>query len=142
MNYDQLESMSEIWKDVMERHLSMFEDLDQPPGCGDGWAFLVETLMKNIEKVIFESDEQVSLRVTEIKEKYGILRFVAEVECSEEEVQDKIKEFIAEAEADSCCTCELCGCPGSIRNEYPWIITLCEYHANRENCHDHEANIY
>jgi len=140
MDYDQLESMSEVWKDVMERHLSMFEDLDRPPECGDGWAVLVETLMEAIEQVIFESNEQVSLCVTEIKEKHGVLGEVAVVKCSEVEVQDRIKELIAEAEANSCGTCKLCGEPGSIRSDRPWIETLCEYHASRD--HDHEAEIY
>jgi hypothetical protein len=132
MDYEQLDSMSEIWKDVMERHLSMFEDLARPPECADGWAILVENLMEDIEQVVREADEEVSLRVTRIKEKYGGLRFVADVRCSEDS-QDRVKELIAEAEANSYGVCELCGEPGDLRSERTWIRTLCEYHARREH---------
>jgi hypothetical protein len=132
MEYDQLDSMSEIWKDIMERHLPMFECLTSPPACEDGWAVLVENLMGDIEHVIEQENEKIFIEVEKIEEKYGGLRFVVSLQCSND-ARDRIMELIAEAEANSYGICELCGEPGDLRSDRPWITTLCEYHARMEH---------
>ena len=137
-----LDTMSEVWKDVMERHLGMFEHLFRPPDCADGWAPFIEKLMTDIERVLEGLDEadskDIGFEVHQIKEKFGGLRFYAEAAVPKprelspglSDAVDRINELIAEAESNSFTICEKCGEPGELRMEgRSWIRTLCDEHA-------------
>jgi len=59
--------------------------------------------------------------IAQIKEKFGGLRYYIGGEETDVDV------LISEAEALSYQTCEECGRPGVLREEIPWIATLCDY---------------
>ena len=80
---------------------------------GKGWADIVGRL--------FELCFEEGVAVTQVKEKYGGLRFY--VGSATEQVLDTIDE----AEQESYKVCEHCGEPGEPRKG-GWILTLCDKH--------------
>jgi len=93
---------------------------DRPPiignicECGDGWLPLIQEC---IQKLI---DAGWNKEIIQIKEKFGTLRFYTN------KLNDECWKIISEAEEKSAVTCELCGQPGILRKDFPWIRTLCE----------------
>ena len=81
--------------------------------CGDGWFDLIDRLCEDILKV------DPTTVATQVKEKYGTLRFY--VSSAEDEVFD----LIDEAEDASSEICEECGEPGKIEGKM-WFKTLCK----------------
>jgi hypothetical protein len=78
---------------------------------GEGWSDLINYLYDN------KPDDVV---VTDVKEKYGTLRFYV-VSCSEE-----FYKLIDEVEERSAAICETCGEPGETRFDLGWYKTLCD----------------
>lgn len=76
----------------------------------------------------FMPPEDDRLKATQVKEKYGELRFYTNYSS------DEIDEAIDKAELKSSVTCEVCGEPGKTRNG-GWIVTLCDKH-NEERIND------
>lgn len=114
-----------------ERHLDMTQTcMCWGISCGNGWFKLLWELCENIEKV---SSKQ--FRVTQVKEKFGELRFYTRP-IREEQSPNKneaIRKYISQAEEQSAKTCEVCGEPGSLRKCRGWYFTACEDHtAERE----------
>jgi hypothetical protein len=89
--------------------------------CSDGWFDLIHKLCTDIEIVC----EKLKLsdydwpHASQIKEKYGGLRFYTDSAC------DAVYDLIEAAERTSLVTCECCGLPGKTR-EGGWIRTLCD----------------
>ncbi len=82
--------------------------------CGDGWFDLVRETARRV--VALDSDA-VALQV---KEKLGGLSFHIVT-------QDRqAREICIKACDASQRICEECGCPGSLREDLDWILTLCE----------------
>ena len=87
---------------------------------GDGWRPLVEKLVDDIIAV----DPEVE--VSQVKEKFGTLRFYYEGG------DEYINGLVSMAESMSEVTCEVCGNPGK-RRAGGWIKTLCDrHHEERE----------
>lgn len=63
--------------------------------------------------------------VSQVKEKFGTLRFYVD------RGNDEIHAMINMAESMSARTCEVCGSPGK-SNSHGWITTLCETHRNEK----------
>ena len=96
---------------------------------GEGWWPIIEALCANIQS---HTDwwnknhekhpvvEQVV--VTQIKEKFGGLRFY--YDGGDDQIRGMVR--MAEAWADK--SCETCGAPGK-RRDGGWIKTLCDHHA-------------
>lgn len=82
--------------------------------CMKGWKDLIVPLVQKCK------DEGVV--ITQIKEKFGTLRFYTSA-CS-----DELFDMICEAEEKSAHICEICGKPGKVRGEY-WLETRCDEHA-------------
>lgn len=82
-------------------------------GCGEGWKTIINDLCTQIKALGLPN-----LRVVQIKEKFGGLRFY--VDGADNAVYD----LIAEAEKKASQTCELCGAPGKER-EGGWYATMC-----------------
>jgi hypothetical protein len=88
------------WRlELIEAHLNLFhrpagapEATQGYPICGDGWRDLLERLCTRIEAAL--ADGAGSLRVLQIKEKYGTLRFYWRGELSDDS-RMKIEEAIA-----------------------------------------------
>lgn len=100
--------------------------------CDDGWFDIIYSLAHQLEKEIIKLplEEREGITATQVKEKYGTLRFYMSSET------DEMSKFISEAEDKSAVTCETCGDPGEVR-EHSWIKVLCDKH-NKER----EEQIY
>jgi hypothetical protein len=68
-----------------------------------------------------------SFRATQIKEKYGTLRFYWDGDLSPRAAA-RVEEAIDLAEARSAVTCEICGQPGVLHGGR-WVTTRCAQHA-------------
>lgn len=79
--------------------------------CGPGWVKLYEPLIEECQRL--------DVRVHQIKEKFGGLRFY--VGPAPDELYSKIDE----AEERSFSICESCGNPGEVRSG-GWIVTRCD----------------
>ena len=88
---------------------------------GDGWFPLLLDLSKALEAEISKEPmaERVFCRASQVKEKFGTLRFY--MTCSPPEME----RLIDEAEMVSAKTCEHCGAPGKLRHG-GWVLTLCD----------------
>lgn len=82
--------------------------------CGPGWKKLYEPLL--------ELAKAEGVQVTQIKEKFGGLRFYIFGGS------EKLYAAIERAEAESLVTCEECGAAGTERGG-GWVRTLCDEHA-------------
>lgn len=80
---------------------------------GEGWGDIIERLVTDLQK--FDWDGQ----VTQVKEKFGGLRFYIEDGSTE------IFNRIHEAENESYKICESCGKPGKLDQREYWVRTLC-----------------
>jgi hypothetical protein len=83
---------------------------------GDGWFELVKELVINIAKL----DVDHKVKVFQVKEKFGTLRFYIDGG------NDKINELISIAEHKSERICEVCGDDGYIDNSKYWVVALCD----------------
>lgn len=99
--------------------------------CNDGWEPLIRRLANKLEPLIVkwinERIEKKELDVldqfgfpkaSQVKEKYGTLRFY--MSTSTDEMEDAIRE----AEEESAKTCEMCGNKGKLRGT-GWVWTMC-----------------
>lgn len=89
--------------------------------CGNGWYDILNQLCFELQNISDRTGEQIT--ATQIKEKFGGLRFYADGANAEHETA------ITEAENKAEKTCEVCGSPGRLRTEKrSWIKTLCNEH--------------
>lgn len=90
--------------------------------CGDGWYKVIDGLCKRIMKLTKESGSEIPT-ATQVKEKFGTLRFYLSPET------DEVFDLIMKAEQKSAQTCEICGKIGKLREKNTWLKTLCDNHA-------------
>ena len=89
--------------------------------CEDGWFDLLWELCENLEETESGNTDFI---VTQVKEKFGCLRFYTS------EVSEEGESLINRAELKSEKTCEMCGEPGTIQpSKSGWITCLCEEHS-------------
>ena len=99
---------------------------------GDGWYQIIDSLCaniqhhidynnKNFEKGYTQYKQVPQVVATQIKEKFGTLRFYYDGG------DDVIDGMVSMAESWSAVACEECGVPGT-QNSRGWIKTLCETH--------------
>lgn len=81
-----------------------------------GWYPLIKELIEELIKLGWNK------KVTQVKEKFGGLRFY--ISGGTEEIYNKISEY----EKKSYHICEVCGEEGSLRNDRRWLTTLCDKH--------------
>jgi len=82
--------------------------------CGEGWRPLIQELIDKLDKLPED------IYVTQIKEKFGTLRFYI---MSGSEIADGL---IEEYEHKSAVVCEVCGQTGRLRERGRWYKTLCD----------------
>ena len=109
-----------------ERNLSMQETaMCWGFDCGDGWFNIINQLCQNIQHHIDwknkEKEVVAQVVVSQVKEKYGTLRFYYSGG------DDTIDGMVSMAESMSGVTCEECGNIGESNNG-GWIKVLCETH--------------
>ena len=79
--------------------------------CGDGWEPLLRRLSEKLEKL--------DVVASQVKEKFGTLRFYILGGT------DEAYEAITAAEEESASICEMCGEPGVLRSA-GWWTTMCD----------------
>ena len=90
--------------------------------CGDGWFNIIDKLCECIQQYINNNDNVSQVIVTQVKEKFGGLRFY--VSNSDEIIDGMI--WLSEHLSYS--TCEECGAEGTCRECDNWFTTLCDKH--------------
>ena len=121
----------ELQEDIMNRFPEMFKHkenlMTSLMGFGietnDGWCELIYNLCEEIEEYFLSQEENVIpewFYITQIKEKFGSLRFY--VSSAPMEIYD----LINKAEEESFTICEVCGRQGQYRDDLSWILTLCD----------------
>ena len=88
--------------------------------CGDGWASLIENMLKEVDEVVKRKSIK-NFFFEQIKQKFGSLRAYYSV-CDEE-----INVIVDKYEEISERTCEICGKEGKL-NSNGWIECLCDEH--------------
>src|ERR1041385_2808835 len=96
------------------------------PEGGEGWRDLLERACGRIQAAVAADGRR--LTITQIKEKFGTLRFYWEGDLSHD-AEAKVEEAIDLAEARSACTCEVCGEEGWLHRFGAWLMTRCSTHA-------------
>ena len=117
--------------------------------CGDGWYNILyqlsrqiqghldwnnrrrETLLLNNPYNIPIPDQIPQVTVTQVKQKYGTLRFYYDGG------DELIRGMVTMAEAMTAVTCETCGAPGRIRGNH-WFYTACDDHTHPDDLPDQE----
>lgn len=89
--------------------------------CGDGWYNLIWDLCLKLENK--------PITVTQVKQKYGFLRFYVDYKAITDEEFTYVLNTIADTEELSSSTCEICGNEGKLRTDKIYIQTLCDEHA-------------
>lgn len=89
--------------------------------CGDGWEPIIREAAIKIEAINNARPEYEWIRASQVKEKYGTLRFYLTSDIDEAFVA------VSEAEEKSESICEQCGGPGELRG-YGWVYTACDVH--------------
>lgn len=93
--------------------------------CGDGWYDIIYRLSEKLEKLILQLPlkDRPNCRASQVKEKFGTLRFYMASST------DEMEYWINEAEKESARTCEDCGSHFYVRKTVGgWICTLCFKH--------------
>ena len=87
----------------------------------DGWFDILWRLCKDLEPLVTEVELKTGRKfeVLQVKEKFGGLRFYTNQHT------EIITERIAAAKLESTRTCEICGQPGTWREENGWGRTVC-----------------
>ena len=114
--------------------------------CGDGWFNIIDTMCSAIQSHIDHTnrvnpeDPVYQVMVTQVKEKFGGLRFYYVGG------DDYCRGIVAMAEAMSYHVCEVCSDQASTFDDGGWIMTLCEKHRQeqierREKIEKERANV-
>jgi len=94
--------------------------------CNNGWFNIINMLCRNIQSHLNWKKEIPQVVVTQVKEKFGSLRFYYDGG------DEYVSGLVDMAEAISEVTCEVCGEPGEAR-QVGWHKVLCEaHHQERE----------
>jgi hypothetical protein len=93
--------------------------------CNDGWFDLLKELIEQIRDIctkdcLNDETDDYFPKVTQVKEKFGSLRFY--MSCETDEISDAIRK----AEEKSHEICELCGKAGQMRCVNRWYMMRCD----------------
>jgi hypothetical protein len=122
---DEFDKYDVFAKHMEERFPKMFSEPYGGFAIGEGWWPIIESLCANIQHYLNwknkESEIVPQVVVTQIKEKFGGLRFYYDGG------DDRIQGMVSMAESWADKSCEICGVLGETRNG-GWIKTLCDKH--------------
>ena len=124
---------TELQNSLIEKHKWMFtinDDINEGEPfhpiafgfeCGDGWYFILENLLSCIDGYYThnDKDQKQHFQITQIKEKFGGLRFYYSGGNSH------ISGMVWLAEHLSYATCETCGSTENVSQTKGWIKTIC-----------------
>jgi len=97
----------------------------------EGWERLVGDLLDEIGCEMAKYP-QARLKILQIKEKFGGLRFYFELKKAPDELRDAVRACYERAEKLSWSICEVCGQPGHLRHaaDREWFWVRCDQHAS------------
>ena len=128
---DQSGKMNNL-NELPKKYPSLFKKESFSFECGNGWYELLDVLCSIIERrQLRGSVPSDDIKITQIKEKFGTLRFYYE---GGDDVVYALSNF---AESISGRVCEDCGQPGRTRSG-GWVRTLCDFHAEEMGYHTDE----
>jgi len=116
---------------LQSKYPKLYEGLDKSPQeslmhfgfeCGDGWTGLLISLSEAITKL----DPNGNIKASQVKQKFGGLRFYYWGIANSHEIANKISKIVHKYEDNSYKVCEDCGNKGSLRKYLPWVQTLCD----------------
>jgi hypothetical protein len=119
------------WREALRADFKpWFDALDFGFQCEDGWAGIIGALTAEIAEIVGGPEKAPRLRITQVKEKYGTLRYyvlgLPAAHC------DAIDRAIERAEEESGRTCEACGAAGTLRQgTFGYIYAACDRQADR-----------
>ncbi len=104
--------------------------------CGDGWHKIIDVLCSHLQWDI-DHNGYPQIEATQVKEKFGTLRFYYGYAESEIEYEDRKyghqDGMISLAESLSGYICEECGSTDGVKQTKGWIISLCKPCMDRRN---------
>jgi hypothetical protein len=130
-------------RELVEAYPDLFHPIGDPPAAhgwpevGDGWRDLLDRACARIRAALQANGG--TFCATEIKEKYGRLRFYWEGTANA-----AVDEAIDLAQARSYSTCEICGAEGRLYGP-GWLTTRCIAHAEGrqpEEIRPHLRNVH
>lgn len=94
--------------------------------CGDGWYELLYGLCGEITEAYKKHSAPMDIVIDQIKEKYGTLRFYYHLSQNDSDLRREISDIVIKWEKKSAEICERCGKAGVLREDLPWVQTLCD----------------
>ena len=94
--------------------------------CGLGWKNILEDLFRRIDFALVDQDIRKEFQVTQIKEKFGTLRFYCHGGNEAVDAHIRVAEQMSEF------TCERCGQRGTMHRK-GWMSVRCEQCREEEN---------
>lgn len=94
--------------------------------CDDGWYELLYGLCGEITEAYKKHGAPVDIVIDQIKEKYGTLRFYYHLSQNDSDLRREISDIVIKWEKKSAEICERCGKAGVLREDLPWVQTLCD----------------
>jgi hypothetical protein len=104
--------------------------------CDDGWYNLLDKCLEKIQHLcdlVSSKGEVYQIVASQIKEKYGTLRFYYGGTGGDRIADDIIDDIIAEAERQSTRICENTGADGAVCHRGSWYRTLSYEEARKNN---------
>lgn len=112
---------SELQNKLLKKYPNILKSLQWEIECGDGWFWLIDNLCHKIDQINNSLSSNQGIYSSQIKEKFGGLRFYTNYS------NEKIDDFIKFAEFLSYKICEKCGSTQNVtQNKKGWIKTLCK----------------
>ncbi len=90
-----------------------------------GWQNIIDRLVAKLDAIDFD------ITVLQAKSKFASLRFYTRIKGTkhyEDYIWKVVDKFVAEAEAESTVTCEVCGAKAELREINYFMVTLCDEH--------------
>ena len=110
-----------LQEELIKNYPKIFSNIERFIGieCGDGWFGIIDNLCQELQK-LSDSDGNGQVFASQVKEKFGGLRFYADGTNAEQD------ENIDVAENLSNITCETCGSMENVFQTNGWIKTTCD----------------
>jgi hypothetical protein len=100
--------------------------------CGDGWYELLDKGMEKIQHICDMTSDNMQLKASQIKEKYGTLRFYYIIENGSEVQNEILDDLVEIMELKSSRICENTGKHGEPCVFAGWYKTLCYAEARKQ----------
>lgn len=115
---------------LKDKYPKLFEN-SYGGSLGDGWNTLIDALCSHLQ---FNTDKNnyPQVRVTQLKEKFGGMRFYVEIDGGTSEQCAAIHSVIHFAESYSYRVCETCGTTKNVGLTTGWLLTICKKCFNKE----------